>query len=121
MALNYINQTIDKMIEKTGQKPSLYAVHYNPKPLPDWEYKSGTDNSNHVQNAWIDLNKKLNRMLIGNNPERASKRHRLLHSLNFFEMYQKNLKHLKIRTIAGIEQSSVLPNDTIFGAVPDNA
>ena len=83
----YSNQVFMEM-----KDPDIYTVDFIPKPTSGWKNKSNIVNLNHTQKIWFELNKLLNKHLVGRHPERPNKRPHLLHSFNSFEIYHKTKK-----------------------------
>lgn len=76
--------------------PEIYIVDLIPKPLTNWKSKTSLDNYNHTKNIWFNLNKMINRHLLGRHPGRGGNRFLLLHSFNFPEAYDKKRKKKSI-------------------------
>ena len=79
--------------------PDVYVVDFIPEPRKNWRNKLNQDNFNHTRKSWFNLNKMINRHLLGRHAGRLSKRSLLLHSFNSFEIYDKSKKREWIKVV----------------------
>ena len=85
-------QEYSNQVYKEMKDPDIYTVDFIPKPTSGWKNKSNIVNLNHTQKIWFELNKLLNKHLVGRHPERRNKRPHLLHSFNSLEIFHKTKK-----------------------------